>query len=314
MITKEAVNKENYKKPILFTNSARTAFRIILHEVFRNSTKKILMPSYIGETDKEGSGVFDPVRQTKTPFSFYKIKKDLSADISDIRYKIETGEYKAVLIIHYFGFVRNNILEIYDLCKKNNVFLIEDCAHSFHSKHNNTIIGNFGDFAFFSVHKIIPTANGGILKINNPDTVFDTKLDQNDLISYEDLNLYSSSDYDAISMAKVNNYKYYLKHWKHNSLVVPLYKRLPSGIVPLNFPVIINKDLREKIYFKLIDENIITCSLYYRMINEISRSEYPISYEISANILNFPVHQDTDFDDIDLILEKLSDICNFYQK
>ena len=63
MILKEPKNKINFKKNIFFANSARESFSIILKYIFFKSDKKILMPSYIGETEKEGSGVFDPVRK-----------------------------------------------------------------------------------------------------------------------------------------------------------------------------------------------------------------------------------------------------------
>lgn len=312
MITKEAEDKTKNKLPIYYTNSARTAFRIILQSVFENSDAGILMPSYIGETDKEGSGVFDPVRETNVKYGFYKINADLSADFDDIKQKFDSGNFKAILIIHYFGFIRSNILEIANYCKLKNIVLIEDCAHSFTSNINKRKIGTFGDFAFFSIHKIVPTKNGGILKCNSTNSQISNFLTPDDIIYFDDLIDYSRSDYEQIVKKRVENYKYYLKHWTAIKHINPLYPQLPEGIVPLNFPIIIEDGLREKIYFDLIEKGVITCSLYYRMIEEISKDDYPVSYDISFKILNLPVHQDTEFADIELILSKIKVVAEKY--
>lgn len=312
MITKEAEDKTKNKLPIYFTISARTAFRIILQSVFENSNSGILMPSYIGETDKEGSGVFDPVRITKVKYGFYKINADLSADFDDIKQKIDSGNFKAILIIHYFGFIRSNIVEIANYCKLKNIVLIEDCAHSFSSNINKRKIGTFGDFAFFSIHKIVPTKNGGILKCDRVHPQISQHMSGDDIISINDLVDYNRSDYNLIEEKRIENYKYYLRHWTALKHISPLYPQLPEGIVPLNFPIIIEDGLREKIYFDLIEKGVITCSLYYRMIEEISKDDYPVSYDISFKILNLPVHQDTEFADIELILSKIKEVAEKY--
>lgn len=85
---------------------------------------------------------------------------------------------------------------------------------------------------------------------------------------------------------------------------------LDKGTVPLNFPIIVNNDKREKLYFKLIEDGIITTSLYYRIISEIDRVEFPVSYSISNSILNLPVHQDTTKEDLRFIVKHLTKHIN----
>ncbi|MDD2637128.1 MAG: DegT/DnrJ/EryC1/StrS family aminotransferase [Bacteroidales bacterium] len=311
MITKEAINKDGFLKPINYTGSARIAFKAILDKLILIGRNNILMPAYIGETDKEGSGVFDPIRQSQINYDFYKIKDDLSVDYNNLKEKISTGKYQCLLIIHYFGFIQNDMDKILDLCKQNDILLIEDCAHTFTSQYENTKVGNFGDFAFFSIHKIIPTNNGGILKNNfDKSIIFDFSFD--DKISNNDLNLLAKSDLKVVYTKRQENYRCYLSKWQKNSLIIPVYNKLPDGIVPLNFPIFVKNGMREKIYFDLIDRGVITCSLYYRMINEINKDEFPESFQISDMMLNLPVHQDTNTTDIKYIIQQIKELTIDY--
>ncbi|MBN2281975.1 MAG: DegT/DnrJ/EryC1/StrS family aminotransferase [Candidatus Marinimicrobia bacterium] len=273
-----------------------------MKNIFIDTDKKILMPAYIGETDAEGSGVFDPVRENCVPYDFYQIKKDLSADLEELKTKIASGNFIAMVIIHYFGFIQNDIIEIQSLCRKNNVILIEDCAHSFHSSLKGETIGSWGDLAFFSIHKIIATPDGGYFQINNQSVRVPEMIFMDNYLSSATFEEYIRTDYDMINRIRIQNYKRYLDNWKEIPGVIPLYSNLPDCIVPLNFPIIVQNGLREKLYFKLVDRGIVPISSYYRLIDEIDRELYSVSYELSSSILNLPVHQDTQSEDIDIIL------------
>ena len=60
-------------------------------------------------------------------------------------------------------------MEIVKFCKKNNLYLVEDCAHATLSKYKNVYAGNFGDagaFSFFAT-KSITSGEGGMITTNN---------------------------------------------------------------------------------------------------------------------------------------------------
>lgn len=309
MIIKEPDNQKKHLKNICFTKAGRVAFSHMLKTIFSATDKKILMPSYIGETDKEGSGVFDPVRENKVPFGFYLIKEDLSANMEDLESKILSGQYKVLLIIHYFGFVQNDMEKLCSICKKNDVILIEDCAHSFFSSYRGTNIGEWGDLSFFSIHKIIAAPDGGYFRINNDKIeIAEINYDSQNLKAIT-LEQFIRTDYEKINTIRRLNYQKYLDSFLNTDLlgIRPLYPELPIGIIPLNFPIIIKDGYREKLYFKLIERGIVTCSLYYRMVKEIDRNLFPVSYEISSSILNLPTHQDTNFTDIDTIIFRIKE-------
>lgn len=308
MITKEANNKTNYIKNRKYFNSARNAFQFLLENIIENGDV-ILMPEYIGQSPREGSGVFDPIRKTKTSYKFYALDEQLQADINDIKNKIMNNNVKALLLIHYFGFPQREILKIKKICEENNVILIEDCAHTMTSRIDEQQLGSLGDFSFYSIHKLLPCENGGILQINNEK--IGLKQQTTNFISNEDLNIMLNADLSNISHKRINNYNYYKKIYNKSSYIYePMYKELANDEVPLNFPVLIKNISREKLYFELINRNILTVALYYQLIDELEEDKHKKAFYTSKHILNLPVHQDIEFDDIDLIINELDKIEN----
>ena len=169
MLVKEPQAINNSFSSKIFYKDARSGMRTVLNELKAKNNKGILLPDYIGVTDREGSGVFDPVEETGIAYNFYSLNTKLGAIKADLYSKLETKEYSALLIIHYFGFCQNDINEVAELCQKNDVILIEDCAHSMASKINGIELGTFGDFSIYSLHKYLPTKDGGYIRINNSE-------------------------------------------------------------------------------------------------------------------------------------------------
>lgn len=83
-----------------------------------------------------------------------------------------TSNTKAVITINYGGFPCD-----YDtitaICKRNNLWLIEDNAHGLLSDFNGTPLGRFGDISTFSFDhlKMITSYEGGVLAINNKSLI-----------------------------------------------------------------------------------------------------------------------------------------------
>lgn len=79
-----------------------------------------------------------------------------------------TEKTKAVVIVHYAG-VACDMDKIVELCKQNNLFLVEDAAQAIGSYYDGKPLGAFGDLATFSFHetKNIISGEGGLLVINN---------------------------------------------------------------------------------------------------------------------------------------------------
>lgn len=86
----------------------------------------------------------------------------------DLLEKIITKNTKAIMVQHNF-WNPADLEKIQKICKKHNIFLIEDCAHSFWSEYDWKKVWTFWDISFFSFwrDKVISTVNGGFLVINN---------------------------------------------------------------------------------------------------------------------------------------------------
>ncbi len=305
MIEKSPIDKQKYIKNLFFTSNARAAWEHILFSLKSSKNVEVLMPSYIGYTDREGSGVFDPVKTQNAHAEFYKLNEDLTIDLNHFKRLIQNKKFDCALIIHYFGFCRNNMEEIKNICRQNNVVLIEDCAHAFNLHFKDTLLGNYGDFSFYSLHKYLPTNSGGVLKRNNDKNKLKS-LSIDKKIDIEDLEHYANSDFIEIAKKRRENYSLYEKYIGKNSNVHVMYELMPNDI-PQTFPILIRNDNREKLYFYLFDQRAPTTALYYRLIDQITKEEFPESHKISNEILNLPVHQDTDHEDIIYICNLIRD-------
>ena len=86
--------------------------------------------------------------------------------------KLITPQTKAVAVVHLYGLMCPDILEISDFLKSKNIFLIEDCAQSlganFKGKHCGTI-GDIGIFSFHSQKNLTTLGEGGMIVVKNQD-------------------------------------------------------------------------------------------------------------------------------------------------
>jgi dTDP-4-amino-4,6-dideoxygalactose transaminase len=300
MILKSAENTQSFRRNLVFTSAARVAFRHLLSSLQIEQPQVLLLPAYIGFTDREGSGVFDPVEQTRTSFEFYKVDDNLAFSFNDIEQRFKAGDVKAFLIIHYFGFCSVDIDKLAALCKAYDVLLIEDCAHAFQLASASELFGNKGDFAFYSLHKYLPTSSGGILRINNSNFKVDD-IQPQDAAADDVMQQFLTSNLAAIAERRIENYKRYAELLTSTPGLEIMYQ-LKEGLVPQSFPVRIKNQQRERLYFQLIDRSMPTTALYYRLIDAITKDSFPVSHQISSEILNFPVHQDTSLDDINSLV------------
>jgi len=78
----------------------------------------------------------------------------------------------------------------------------------------------------------------------------------------------------------------------------------------MNLPVYIEAISREDFYFKMINKGVTLTSLYYRLVDSIDKTEFPISHEISKKIINFPINQDISIDEMVLIVDLVKRVLN----
>ena len=84
--------------------------------------------------------------------------------------KCITPKTKAIITVSLYG-LAPDYDRIVEICKKHNLYLIEDNAECFLGKYKGKLVGEFGDFSSFSFQasKHITTGQGGMLTTNNEE-------------------------------------------------------------------------------------------------------------------------------------------------
>ena len=98
------------------------------------------------------------------------MKENLSIDPSDLINKISDNTV-GVIPVHIGGIISPFWDEIMQICKENNLFVIEDAAHAHGASIENKMAGTLGDAAAFSFYptKVFNAAEGGMITTNNKD-------------------------------------------------------------------------------------------------------------------------------------------------
>lgn len=318
-VIKKAPNVADAAPRKYFFHNARKGFEHLLRQLNFAPDQNILLPAYIGISEREGSGVLDPVQANNLQHSFYAVDASLQIDMASLRAALDSQTDKlnvaALLVIHYFGFVQPEVLEIRRLCNERNIVLIEDCAHChWRATEGGIPVGTIGDYSFFSIHKVIASRLGGMLLDNTANSSRTSRLtapeenqlvNQNNAISFNDLASFASSD-PADALKRIENYRFLAERLKAPSGEEQgfkvMYPSLSEGCIPMNLPIVLNDECsRHKIYWALNERGIETTALYYTLVPEIDEQTYPISHKISQQILNLPIHADLDKRDLDYI-------------
>jgi len=156
-------------------NSGRSAFLAILSSLGLKADDEILLQAFTC------NAVPNPIIWSRQNFFSEKLggqaglkptyvdcdEKTFNINIEDLKKKI-TNRSRAVVVQHTFG-LPADLDEISEICQKNNLILIEDCAHSLGADYHDRKVGTFGKVAFFSFSrdKVISSVYGGMVATND---------------------------------------------------------------------------------------------------------------------------------------------------
>ena len=93
---------------------------------------------------------------------FYKVDEFGATDFNNLRDLISRNKPNILLMVHYFGSYNSQAGQFKDICNVNQIWLVEDCAHSVSGGER---IGLYGDFVLYSPHKLLPIPFGAVLSI-----------------------------------------------------------------------------------------------------------------------------------------------------
>jgi len=151
----------------IFVNSGSSANLLMLYALIElgklNKGDKVAVPALSWATD------LAPIIQLGLePILIDCNLENLSIDINHFNKMIKDNNIKALMLVSVLGLVPN-MSHIVDLCKKNNIILLEDTCESMGSKFNNKKLGTFGLMSSFSTYfgHHISTIEGGFICTNN---------------------------------------------------------------------------------------------------------------------------------------------------
>lgn len=111
----------------------------------------------------------------------------LNLDLNLVEQKLKTGKYQGVIAVNFAGFPMN-LEELFSICEKHGVKIIEDCAHSpggyFIGKNGSKFYcgdGSFADLATFSFHPVkhLTTGEGGMVTTSDENLAEKIRLIRN---------------------------------------------------------------------------------------------------------------------------------------
>ena len=208
---------------------------------------------------------------------FAEISPDtMCLDIVDVKSKI-SSKTAGIIVVHMTGIVTPNIFEFKTLCDENNLFLIEDAAHSPGALIERQFAGTIGDVGCFSFFpsKVITSGEGGMLITNDDEIGHFARSFQNrgrDMTSHVELysmpgrNVRMTEMSALIGRIQLEKLDYFLEKRRH---LATIYKRKLLNVKGIE--VLIPKDIRSSSFWKvpvILDDDIDRVALTQNMKSE----------------------------------------------
>lgn len=137
------------------THSGRYAITLALAHAGLRPGDRVLLPAY------HCLAMVEPLHTAGLLPVYYPIRPDTTV-AADLIAQLAPSGAKALLVVHYFGFVRD-LGPLREVTKRLGMVLIEDCAHACFGEAAGLPVGSIGDYAIASTLKFFPIGDGGLL-------------------------------------------------------------------------------------------------------------------------------------------------------
>jgi len=150
------------RKYSIAVSSGTAALEIAIKALDIKKNDEVLIPNFTII-----SNALAVIRQQSKPVLIDCNLKDWNIKIENIEKNI-SKKTKAIIVTHIYSFP-NEVDKILKICKKYNLFLIEDAAEVLGISYKNKMCGSFGDISTFSFYanKQLTTGEGGMLSVNS---------------------------------------------------------------------------------------------------------------------------------------------------
>ena len=151
-----------------FVNSGSSAILLALaalKESGKLKNNKIIVPALSWLTD-----VSSPIQLGMDVILCDCNLNDLSIDINHFKQLIKEEDPSSLILVSVLGLVPN-MTDIVNICKDNNIVLIEDVCESMGSKFEDKYLGTFGEVSVFSLYygHHLSTIEGGLICTNDSE-------------------------------------------------------------------------------------------------------------------------------------------------
>jgi dTDP-4-amino-4,6-dideoxygalactose transaminase len=257
------------------------------------------------------------------------VGEDLNIDINQVENQI-TNKTRAIMPVHLSG-IPANMNKLKKICKKNNLYLIEDAAHAFGAKYNGKSLGSIGDVGIFSLHprKNLHVLGDGGLIVTNSKSIYkkillmrnhglisrneslvwgtNTRLD-NLQAGFGNVMIKKISQWNKFQLNIAKKYSSNLK----NIVQIPIYN--PKKSNPTFHQYIIRTKYRDKLK-KFLAKNKIDTAIHYPTPIHLQKAykdlfgkiNLPNTTKYSKEILSLPINPFMKKKEIDYVIKKIKE-------
>ncbi|MEH6446987.1 MAG: DegT/DnrJ/EryC1/StrS family aminotransferase, partial [Oceanospirillaceae bacterium] len=115
-------------------------------------------------------------------------------------------------------------------------------------------------------------------------------------------NMVQNTDWDLVAFKRRENYLLLVQLLKSSGFL-PLYPDLPSGVVPLNCPILVPN--RDRVVDRLAEEGIVSTCWWSTGHKNVNWENFPNARMLKQNLLPLPVHHLLGANDLERIVKKL---------
>ncbi len=278
----------------------------------------------------------ETISQTGATPVFVDIDPDFfTIDPNLIEAKI-TPKTKAIIPVHFFG-QSCDMEKIVRICKKHNVFLIEDCAQAHFAKFRNQHVGTFGiasTFSFYPGKNLGAYGDAGAITTNDETLAKKCRMFANHgaLVKHQHEIEGINSRLDGLQAAVLSVKLPFIDKWNDeryaNALLYNKYlKEIPEVITPfirkegkhIFHVYCIRVKHRENLIKYLQNHNIETAIHYphalpflpaYDRFNHVPE-DFPIAFNYQSQILSLPMFPELSREQIQFVCTKITE---FFRK
>ena len=258
--------------------------------------------------------------------------------------KVITPKTKALILVHFAGYPCQ-MDEIIELCKENNIDIIEDCAHAPGAKYKGQSVGTFGKYGCFSffTNKNLSVGEGGMLTSCDEElaqqaqyfrshgmTALTLDRHKGRAITYDvaqsGLNYRIDemrSSLGLVQLEKLENaneqrkvlVERYVSNLKDvQNISIPFLDLTNIEPVYHIFPILLNKTLDRVKVITALKEDGIQSSIHYPAFKEftafkdVGLNDAPIAEDIATRELTLPLYPTMTLEQVDLVCSSLKKV------